>query len=90
MRLIKNIILVSLALYIGVCGALYFTQKTMLFPAYLAKPVTSDWQPSAGDTQVNIAKDRMSSIIPITLLMRYPTSDSLFMYRNQWPKRLLP
>ena len=31
------------------CGALYFMQKSMLFPASYAQPVPANWQPNAGD-----------------------------------------
>lgn len=51
MRVIKKTILILFAVYIAVCSALYFAQKIMLFPAYVAKPVPANWQPSAGDAQ---------------------------------------
>jgi uncharacterized protein len=36
--------------YLLACGALYFLQKSMLFPAYVTQPVPADWQPNAGDS----------------------------------------
>ncbi len=44
-------LLVALAsAYLLACGALYFMQKSMLFPAYVTQPVPADWQPNAGDS----------------------------------------
>jgi len=51
MHLIKKTILGIFVLYIAICIALYVLQKTMLFPAYVAMPVPTDWQPSAGNSQ---------------------------------------
>ena len=51
-RLLKKILLLAFLLYVGACSLLYYKQKQMLFPAYLAKPVPTNWQPTAGDSQL--------------------------------------
>jgi uncharacterized protein len=46
-----RIIITALAgAYLLACGALYFMQKSMLFPAQYTQIVPADWQPTAGDS----------------------------------------
>lgn len=50
MRLLKKIIFLPVLLYLGLCGLVYFKQKSMLFPTDLAQPVPANWQATAGDS----------------------------------------
>ena len=50
--MLKKLAFVLLVIYFIACTFLYFKQKQMLFPAYLANPVSADWQPSTGDSHV--------------------------------------
>jgi uncharacterized protein len=46
-----KIIITALAgAYLLACGALYFMQKSMLFPAQYTQSVPADWRPTAGDS----------------------------------------
>ena len=51
-RVLKKIASVLLVIYLVACTFLYIQQKQLVFPAYLAKPVPVDWQPSAGDSPI--------------------------------------
>ncbi len=50
LKQIKTIFSALAASYLLACGALYFMQKGMLFPAQYAQTVPADWQPTAGDS----------------------------------------
>jgi uncharacterized protein len=52
MRRFKQFSILAFTLYLGVCGLFYYKQKQLLFPAQLAQSVPADWQPSAGDSQL--------------------------------------
>jgi uncharacterized protein len=46
----RIIITALAAAYLLACGALYFLQKSMLFPAQYTQKVPADWRPTAGDS----------------------------------------
>lgn len=50
LKQIKAICVALAGAYLLACGALYFMQKNMLFPAQYAQNVAVNWQPSAGDS----------------------------------------
>lgn len=50
--MLKIIAFTLLAIYAGICIFLYYEQKQLLFPAYLAQPVPTNWQPTTGDAQL--------------------------------------
>lgn len=50
-KLLLSLLYVLLFAYLVACMAVYVMQKRMLFPAYRAPLVASDWQPTAGDMQ---------------------------------------
>ena len=52
MAYLKRIIWVLLAVYITACGVIYYKQKSMLFPTQYAQAVPANWQPTAGDSQM--------------------------------------
>ena len=52
MLAIKRILWCLLALYLAACGMIYYQQKSMLFPAQYAQAVPVNWQPTAGDSQM--------------------------------------
>ena len=52
MLTIKRLLLCLLALYLAACGAIYYQQKSMLFPAQYAQAVPTNWRPTAGDSQI--------------------------------------
>ena len=50
LKQIKTIFAALAGAYLLACGALYFMQKGLLFPAQYAQTVPADWQPTAGDS----------------------------------------
>lgn len=50
--MLKKLAFALVVAYVFACSVFFIQQKQLLFPAYLAKPVPADWQPSAGDSHV--------------------------------------
>lgn len=50
-KLLPTLLYALLFAYLIACMAVYATQKRMLFPAYRAPLVASNWQPTTGDKQ---------------------------------------
>lgn len=50
-KLLLGLLYLLLFAYLVTCMTVYIMQKRMLFPAYVAPVVASDWQPTAGDIQ---------------------------------------
>jgi uncharacterized protein len=62
MRLFKKLIIFLLLLYIGLCGLVYFKQKSMLFPSDRAQPVPAHWQPTGENASQAIINSSCGSI----------------------------
>ena len=87
MRILKIILLMLIALYLAACGLIYAKQKSMLFPAQYAKPVPTNWQPTAGDSasqafingscgKINVAIWRINNAKG-TIMMSHGNGESL-------------
>ena len=51
-RLLKSIVLTIITLYLIICSLAYLFQTRLIFPAYAAKPVPSNWMPSISKNDV--------------------------------------
>ncbi len=80
--MLKKVAYALLAIYIGFCTVFYLMQKQLLFPAYLAKPVPANWQPSAGNAHVQSLIDSNCGKLHVALWKIKDAKGTLMMFHG--------
>ena len=82
LKLFKIVIIALAASCLLACGALYFLQTRLLFPAYLAQPVPTNWKPSAGDSAIQAFIDSSCGEIHVVIWKIKQAKGTIMMFHG--------